>query len=275
MHSVLDLDLDFFVWPIALDVEEDGQRLDPQEYFPKSEQQVRSFLEGRCGLSTTQRIPGRFVLHHMEAFSTLREWLEQDILAKPFDVVHVDANADLGSSSGLINNSPRFFETELLRLPLEQRCSPRFGVDAVNSGNYLVAAIANRWINKLTYVYPADPTPCPPATIQAFARMEKLRRLRNDEDEWFPTDLPPYWFKSGDPNTRRIELKEYSTNGYSRVGLSTRPIHVEPEIPFDWVEGDKFQSSGFTHMVLAQSPSYTPQSADHLIQVISEYFTPA
>jgi hypothetical protein len=274
MHSVLDLDLDFFVWPIALDIEEDGQRLDPKEYFPNSEKQVRSFLEERCGLSTVHRIPGRFLVHHVDAFTVWREWLEEHILSNPFNVVHVDAHADLGS--GWQNESPRFFETELLKLPVEQRSFPRFGVDAVNSGNYLVAAVANQWINQLTYVYPIDPNPPSPAVLRERERMERIQKLHEDgTDGDYPPDLPVYCFQDGDPNTRKLLLKEYPALGHSDVKFDTTPIHFEPKVPFSWLEAEMFKYSGFTHMVIAQSPNYTPNTADPLLDIISEYVTTA
>lgn len=275
MHTVLDLDLDFFVWPIAVDIEEDEQRLDPRTYTLQSEQYVREFLEQRCGLSAAHRIPGRFMVHHVDAFAIWHEWLLHGVLEAPFDVIHVDAHADLGSGFG--NQSPKYFETELLAFPLEQRSLPRFGLDAVNSGNYLVAAIANRWINSLSYIYPTDPNPPDRTKTGAFERMEKIRRLLNDEyeDEWFPSDLPAYCFQNGDPTTRSIELKEYPKSGYSRVDCRTRPMHVEPKVRFDWLEGSKFEFSGFTHLVVAQSPDYTPETADSLLKTVNEYFVPA
>lgn len=274
MHTVLDLDLDYFVWPIALDRAEDAPRLDPNEYTPKSEQDVRQFLEEKCGLSINHRLPGRRVVHHVNAFTTWREWLEESSLAAPFHVVHVDAHADLGS--GFMNESPLFFETELLALPLEQRISTRMGSDAVNSGNYLTAAVANRWIAKLTYVYPTDPTPIDSAKREEHAAIEKLRQFLSNgsEGESYPRDLPPYCFKDGDPTTRTIRLEAYSEQDY-RLGEWSKPIAVEPEVPFDWVKAEQFEFSEFTHIVVAQSPSYTPHTADPLLEVIGEYFTPA
>ena len=116
MHTVLDLDLDFFVWPVEHDREENEGRLDPREFSAQSEEQVRRFLEERCGLSPSNRIPGRRLVHHVEAFTTWREWLQKRMLTEPFAVIHVDAHSDLGS--GAFNKSPKFFETELLASPL-------------------------------------------------------------------------------------------------------------------------------------------------------------
>ena len=274
MHTILDLDLDFFVWPIERDRAEDEPRLDEKEFAPQSAEQVREFLEKRCGLSTTRPIPGRFVVHHVDAFTTWRDWLGNGALSQPFDVVHVDAHADLGAGW---NQSAKFYETELLALPLEQRGSPQVGTDSTNSGNYLVAAVANRWIRSLTYVYPTEPKPPDPEEIRKSQAMENLRQFLSDdnEDERYPNDLAPFCFKDWNPRTRTIQLREYSRSHYSLVDRNTAPVHVEPEVPFDWKKAEEFTFSDFTHFVVAQSPAYTPAAADPLLEVIREYFTPA
>jgi arginase family enzyme len=52
-------------------------------------------------------------VHHVEAYSTWREWIDKGVLHAPFTVIHVDAHSDLGSG-GLGNTSPKFIETESL-----------------------------------------------------------------------------------------------------------------------------------------------------------------
>jgi len=274
MHTVLDLDLDFFVWPIEHDRAENEGRLDPKEFLTQSEEQVRRFLEERCGLSRSNRIPGRRLVHHVEAFITWQEWLQKKMLAEPFAVIHVDAHSDLGA--GAWNKSPKFFETELLASPLEHRRAPRMGIDAVNSGNYLIAAVASRWIAKLTYIYPTDPTPPDSDRIKAFAAAEKMQRYLSagDDEEVPPTkDLPPYCFRDW-PMTRYIELKMYSLADYERCDWSN-PVHVEPQVPFEVESAAAFKFSEFTQMVVAQSPSYTPETVDPLLDIIEGYYTAA
>jgi len=137
MHYILDLDLDFFVWPIEHDCQEDAERLPDDEFRPCSVEQVRHFLEHQCHLSKENLLPGRAVVHHVEAYSTWREWIDKGVLHAPFTVIHVDAHSDLGSG-GLGNTSPKFIETELMALPIADRRYPRLGPNALNSGNYLL-----------------------------------------------------------------------------------------------------------------------------------------
>lgn len=105
MPKVLDLDLDFFVWPIVHDREELDDRLTPFDYETQSEDQVRQFLESNCGLSRDAPIIGRQIVHHVEAFATWGHWQSAGILTTPFTVVHADAHSDLGS--GLLTNHRR------------------------------------------------------------------------------------------------------------------------------------------------------------------------
>ena len=147
----------------------------------------------------------------------------------------------------------------------------------MNSGNYLIAAVANRWIAKLTYIYPTDPMPLDSSNMKTFAAAERIRRYLSDgvDEEVPPTsDLPPYCFEDGWPRTRHIELKEYSLEDYGRCDWS-EPVHVEPQVPFEVEPATTYNFSGFTHMVVAQSPSYTPETADPLLDIIEKYFAAA
>jgi hypothetical protein len=151
VDTVLDVDLDFFVWPPF-------RREPTHERLPESEcqslmtpEEVCRFLEGRCHLSVQTRIPGQEFDEHQEAFHTWRRWLLEGKLSAPFSVIHVDAHADLGSA---FRPTSRYVETELLALPVADRYAPRFGPDGLDSGSYLLGAIAARWVCRLAYVYP-------------------------------------------------------------------------------------------------------------------------
>ena len=112
--------------------------------------------------------------------------------------------------------------------------------------------------------------------MRAFAATEEIRRYLSDgtNEEVPPTgDLPPYCFKDR-PTTGYIELKEHSLEHYERCDWSA-PVHVEPKVPFEAKSAATFNFSGFTHMVGAQSPSYTPETADPLLGTIERYFAAA
>ena len=92
---ILDLDLDFFVRPVHNWMPSE-ERLSESEYTCASPDEVEAFLEQQCGLSKTDRIPGRLCEEHVEAFDTWSEWIAAGTLTTPFEVVHVDAHADMG-----------------------------------------------------------------------------------------------------------------------------------------------------------------------------------
>jgi hypothetical protein len=79
----------------------------------------------------------------------------------------------------------------------------------VTSGNYLAFAIANRWIQNLTYVYPEDPAPAPRTDVETiYDRIRRLRGLPPDEDDGCPVnDLMTMYFRQEDWRTKIIELK--------------------------------------------------------------------
>jgi hypothetical protein len=63
MDVVLDLDLDFFVWPVATWIAADGPRLSDKDYQAASVADVVTFLEQRCGLSTSAPKGTIFQIH--------------------------------------------------------------------------------------------------------------------------------------------------------------------------------------------------------------------
>jgi hypothetical protein len=248
MDYVLDLDLDFFVWPVKRD-QCDHVRLPKNEcQYLASQEKVRQFLEACCHLTQSTKIPGRQLREHVEAFETWREWLHDGQISKPFGVVHVDGHGDLGAGWNLTFS----YMDELLALPVCDRSTPFIGEKWLNSGNYLLGAIANRWINRLAYVYPTNPISredCPPTG-----------------------DLPPQCFFEDDWRSKKIQLRKYDRQ--ARMQAKPVPKSAEPCVPFEVIPDSSFNFEQFTHMVVAQSPKYTPKRADRLLRVIADYFSP-
>ena len=261
MHTVLDLDLDFFVSPVATWPQWEDRAPDT-DYQPDSVEFVRDFLETRCHLKRGDHLIGAQVVKHEEAFWTWKRWIEEGKLIVPFKVIHVDAHADLG----LGDAGWMYLMTELLSLPVEQRSTPAHGKSSsMNEGNYLVFAVANRWISSVLYVYPDTTTLIDGGSDRYTATTDSL----------IPGDLLTYHFQNFDPLSRKLELKRYSKKGAEKLMLSSRnpsPIATEPTIPFDWAPANGFEFEGFTHVLVAQSPRYTPTSADHLLPIIGEYY---
>ena len=186
--------MDFFGWPPFRDRPEEPRLPRSEWKYLASEDEVRSFLEKQCHLSRRAPVPGNEAEQHHDAFNVWGQWVEGGTIIAPFCVVHVDAHSDLGS--GWNNRSFTFIETELLALSIEQRRHPTFALEHLNSGNYLLGAIANRWISQLTYVYPADRTefePEQPGSLPPFEDdMRELARLLQT-DQGPPVNALPAW----------------------------------------------------------------------------------
>lgn len=242
---VLDIDLDFFLDDIRYS-KSSKRRLKEKKYHPWSEDEVREFLEEKCGLSQTKKIPGRIVEDHDGAFLFWRELIEKEELKIPFEVIHVDAHADLG----LGDNSWKYIMGEILHQPVERRWYPKENArSSLNPANYLAFAIACRWISRLTFV------------------IHPLWRY----------DLVTYYFKDYYVPTGQLQFKIYDkkrlNRKYKKKFYETTPDALEPLIvPLDRIRLWKFKNQKpISLIILSQSPGFTPKSADVLIPVIQEY----
>src|SRR5262249_39935876 len=135
--SFLNLDLDAFLGNVAHSIAGDERR-DPDHYKPWREAEVRAFLENQCHLKTSRRVPGRFFVHHDQAFDFWRELVARH--QTQIDLVHVDAHADLGFGDA----SWVHIVSELLRLSVAQRSDPPRGSRFLNAGSYIAYALAAR-----------------------------------------------------------------------------------------------------------------------------------
>jgi hypothetical protein len=254
MSTVLDLDLDFFVWPVVRGPVEG--RPAAGEFAHASPEQVCTFLEGQCGLSRDRKVLGHFCKRHDEAFDTWSRWLSDGLLEKPFRVHHVDAHSDLSFGDA----SWSYVLESVLSLPVDQRSTPERGHHRLNEGSYLTFAIANRWINHLSYVYPV----CPWADYE---------ERRSEEFPGLPPDLNLFLFKDQSFRSGMIELLHLDPEDVTRLmHVPVTPISVEPSVPIDFIPANRFSNRGFTHVILAHSDEYCPEGADVLIPVIREYF---
>ena len=264
MDVVLDLDLDYFVWPRVQNPPDEQRRMDEASVeHLASVEDVRRFLTHQCRLGE-RPILSREVETHEGAFLVWRDWIRGGHLSVPFRVVHVDAHADLGS--GATGND--YLATELLAQPVDQRSEPRTGDEGMNEANYLLFALANRWIADLTFVYNVEPRAVTEAWAQRvrLPRKEAIEAYRRRNE---PSDLSNLWFSDWDPSSGLLELKHYRTIRDLRE--RREPARREPTCRFAVIPGTKFSFEGFTHTTLARSPRYTPPSADALLPVIREF----
>lgn len=257
MDTILDLDLDFFVEPAAYFVGDSSPRRNEDEYKTVSIPEAERFLSKQCHLSKKSKLPGREVRHHVEAFATWREWIDRGILKVPFDIVHVDAHSDMGmGEAGWV-----YLMSELLALAVEQRRYPKIAPTFTTSGSYLPCVIANRWVRRLTLVFPSY-----------------IRDVESPDGSKAPGDMMNLFFRNRDFNTKTIELEHRPAEDIDMLIYSNTippPISTEPPVPCDWVSASNFEFGGFTHVLLADSPPFTPPSADKLLPFIRSYFTPS
>ncbi len=237
---VLDLDLDFFLDDIAYN-RKGRRRLSSRLFQPWQPNEVRFFLEIKCGLSQQRRLPGKLVETHDEAYPIFHELGSGNRIA----VTHVDAHSDL-SFGGLAWS---FIIEKLLKDPIGQRNPPCRGRAKLDQGNYLAYALACGLISELTYVH---------------------HQLRTE-------DLVRYFFHNQDPATNIIEIPwvpiglRHAISDFSS-DIWGKARRYDPQIPFTLIsEASYLASSTFDFAVLCRSPAYTPKSADALLSVFEEY----
>jgi len=241
---VLDIDLDFFVEGAAHWRASRDQRLKGAEFPPWSLEDASRFLDQQCRLEG--KLPGLVVENHGELFDRWRDAIDAGTLQAPFSVTHVDAHADLGlGDAGYL-----YLLTTLVRLPVEERRHPMRGPEGLGDGNYLAFAIANRWLDELTYVFNTD--------------AER------------PDDLMIPVMENFDRDAKHIALEPRTREEIDRgLGkpLPSPQVPVEPRIPFRFVPWRNFRASApFDFICLAQSPAFTPPEADALFDEIRERF---
>jgi hypothetical protein len=241
---ILDLDLDFFLYETA-HWRGAGTRLDGSEFPPWDIDDVVSFLEDKCRV--TSRLPGFAVENHGELFALWREAVRAELLEAPFHVTHVDAHADLGlGDSGYIH-----LMSDLLYRDPRDRLEPQEGDEGLNDGNYLAFAAACRWLSSLTYVH-------------------------NDSGG---RDLLTYHLEGFNPDAEHIQLKAMRRSEIDKLlGLLVRGEGIqidrlEPRVPFAHLRWREFQADQpFDFICIARSPAYTPAEADGIFDEIRERF---
>jgi hypothetical protein len=246
--NVLDIDLDFFLKPRPTRREKDG-RPSASEYQPWSPAEVEAYLTKRCNLRKRYRLPGAVVTYHHQVFDRWKSLIHSGHLQVPFHLTHIDSHADMGMGDG----SAGYIQGELLHCDPTKRHDPKRGdVDGLLEGNFISFAVACRWIERITYVtHPA-------------LRQENVGKL----------DIPDCLFRNNDPDGGVIQLKKLPTECRNAVRrLTTWPaLALEPEVPLDSKDCNSFFTRApFSFVFAAQSPNYTPASADCILDTISQF----
>lgn len=228
---VLDLDMDFFLsgpCPLA----KKGERPDESCAEVYSDEEVIRFLEEQCGLSREHPVPGAIFETHDQALDFWAARMQEGSLAAPFEVVHVDTHSDLAFGPPGTNY---VLNVVLSRLPGEraQLVQYRAGTE-LDEANYLLFALAFRWISRLSYV-------------------------RNPKSH---QDIPAQILDGGS----NIHLRSFISA--MMEGKNGR----EPVISFDVYDDYRaFRQHGYDFVTMAQSPRYAPESADRIMDILRRY----
>ena len=231
---VLDLDMDFFLsgpCPLA----KLGERPDEACAEAWSEEAVVRFLEEQCGLSRERPVPGAIFDTHDKALDFWAARVSEGRLDTPFEVVHVDTHSDLAFGPPGTNF---VLNVVLSRLPQQ-----RAAIDAyrkaveLDEANYLLFALAFRWVSRLAYV-------------------------RNPKSH---QDIPRQLLDA----EGNLHLRSFISQ------MMEGKNGPEPVISFDvYDDYTQFSRHGYDFVTLAQSPRYAPASADRIMEIVGRYITP-
>lgn len=229
--KVLDLDMDFFLTD-ACPLAPLGERPPERCAQPYDDAEVIRFLEEQCGLSRERPVPGALFDTHDKALDFWAARLSDGTLSAPFEVVHVDTHSDLAFGPP----GPDFvLKAVLTRAPQTRAAiaNYRAGIK-LDEANYLLFALAFRWVSRLTYV----------------------RNPRSRQDV-------PQRLLAG-PGAIRL------TSDIARLMEGVNG--PEPEIPFTVIDDYRaFRDGGFDFVTMAQSPRYAPASADRIMGLLVPY----
>lgn len=261
--KVLDLDMDYFMTKIAHTPFSCTERLEGDFYSESvwEAEKVRSFLEDNLGLSKERKIPGRIVQGHNEALFFWEELIIDKKLSDPFDVVHVDSHADLG----LGDASWFFLQGEFLTFSVDSRrkiseyefCNE---VKKISIGDYLLWAVAYKMISSITYC----------ANPYGDKNDYVLCTLKDFHEEYI-LDKPVKNYIQLKYNKTMEMPSNDSFNAYNKKYLDGAIKDPEVELLIiPTIEDVKFDGN-FDYAVMAQSPNYTPASADFILDIFREY----
>lgn len=110
----------------------------------------KEFFGKNCGLNTERKIPGRVFETHDGALQFWQELIAAGQLSVPFEVAHIDAHSDLGIG----RPGPGFVLNSVLPISPAERADIKryYEMKQLDEANYLLFALAFRWISRLENV---------------------------------------------------------------------------------------------------------------------------
>ena len=246
MMRILDLDLDIFVTPIN-QIHSDS-RLSNDEYDVLALEQVHQFMTKSCGLTDSAPIRGRTFEEHDELFDCLKYFIAIGELQTPFELVHVDAHADMGAGQW---TPYEYLLTNLMHRQSQDRVDPVKGSSGLNRGTVVLFLAACDWLSKIHYVHHAD---------DGKDFCEVFLEYDNSTDELFfqiPRCSKTQFQKWKPPFNDVLDLRDQWELG-KRIPFQISPL------------GD-FCEPGFDFLFLTRSPGFTPPKADVVFESIRKY----
>lgn len=268
--KVLDVDMDYFLYDVAHNISPKSKMRLNDSYKVWEEENIINFIEKNLGLSKDKKIKGRIVTHHDEALYYWKELIEGGLLEKKFEVIHVDSHSDLGFS-----DSGKYFIFEKL-LGLEEKERSKIEeyktyfneYKLPNIGNYLLFAIAFRWISKLTYVS----NPVEKGNDYPFFIIKNFNDSSDDSNKIIQLHYNEENSNVNNEYTLRKIVRNYNQNK-KIIQEYLKNSKLEPEVPFEikkTIEEVKYNGD-FDFITFCISPNYTPENADFIIDIFRDY----
>ena len=266
---VLDIDMDFFMNIVAGGKkEESGIRLTDRFSIESvwSKDRVIDFIERNLGLSKRNKIKGKIFKQHKDALYFWEKLIYNRYLECPFEVVHVDSHSDLSYD----DTGYEFVYNELSKVKINERRNYingiAGGIDKINSGNYLLYAIAFGYISEL--VYCTNPNRCL-CNRNNSGRDYNMYILKDEEHEFVDGVSKNYIQIMYNKDKKFNEIfNEEQRKAYVKGAV------IDPPVKFTILNRyDKMQFAGvkFNFINIAQSPKYTPENADFILDIFREY----
>jgi len=255
-QNILDIDLDFFQSGRITDNVHSEERPRSEKIKPWNKDRTITFLEQNCGLDKVHKPPGKQFTDHHEVFWEWQKLIAEKKITPPFNIVHIDAHADLGLGMG--DTSWAYIMGELLHKPVCERTDIKIGGwDGLKCGNYLSFAIANRWVSKLSFV------------INENWQDDIPRCFLRDTNVPDPLTYGQWCFT--------IALRQYTQEQIRDISMRVsepEPLAYEPPVSFEIIPYQQFKNTAqFDYMFVCKSPEYTCWEADKLLLIIKNYVT--
>ena len=249
---ILDMDLDFFLSDITCD-SNPAERVSDEEVRPWTDKEAITFLNTKLGIGKGASVPLYVVATHDLVFDELYSLhypLNSRESISSFDIVHVDAHADLGFGDRSVSSVIELLDVKpgdrKLYCPQALRTLDP-DQTSLNEGNYLLYAMFHRMVNSISYIHHPN-NECGydvPKRIHPRKNALRLPRIRQEHaGKMIPSDCFP-------------------------AGYEVEQGDREPDVEFSLIDPDEPISVGpFDRAFLSLSPHFTPKASDELAKTI-------